>query len=101
MGQLQIDKAGLDGLLQPDQQAGQTLEGDSKQPGRKKKTATKNPDIVTEFDKLCSDGKVSFEHGGLTAAAKTLHEEFSDYELETIRKIIQPHYHEAKKHHEK
>lgn len=82
---------------EPDRPGNQTLEGTSKQQGRKKKTITENSNIIDLFEKLCSDGKVSFKHGGQKAAVDSLFIKFPDYQWDTIRKLIQPLYNEKKK----
>lgn len=69
--------------------------------GRKKKVETKDQDITNAFDALVDSGQVDFKRGGLKKAKEALHQEFSDYEPDTIRKIIQARYNDAKSRNEK
>lgn len=68
--------------------------------GRKTLGKTLNQEILLAFDKLHGDKEVSFEHGGLIAAARALKEtkKFSDYTDNGIEKIIRPSYRALKEH---
>jgi hypothetical protein len=60
------------------------------QSGRKTNKETRRPEILRAFEQMQIVGK----HGELTAIAKKLQKKFSAYELGSIRKIIQPTYHD-------
>lgn len=68
--------------------------------GRKTLGKTLNQEVLLAFDKLHGDKEVSFEHGGLIAAARALKEtkKFSDYTDNGIEKIIRPSYRALKEH---
>jgi len=70
-------------------------------PGRKPKTFTQSLQIHDAFDLLLKEGKISFARGGLAAAKRTLAEQFPTYDADSIRKIIQPAFNEAKAAHQK
>jgi hypothetical protein len=64
--------------------------------GRKTKENTKKAEIIRSFESMAMNGEVSLTRGGLTAAANSLQEQFSDYRPDSIRKIIQPAFNELK-----
>ncbi len=64
--------------------------------GRKTRAKTRSDAILAEYDCLCNEGKVSFDHGGLQNAAKAIAENFPDYQVASIRKIVQETHNERK-----
>ena len=64
--------------------------------GRKAEKLSLNQEIHAAFSQLLEQGKVCFKRGGLIAAAEELANQFPAYRPDSIRKIIQPAYNEAK-----
>ncbi len=64
--------------------------------GRKTRAKTRSDAILAEYDSLCNEGKVSFDHGGLQKAAVAIAENFPAYKIDSIRRIVQPTHNERK-----
>jgi len=65
-------------------------------PGRKTRVKTRNDAILAEYDCLCDEGRISFDRGGLQKAAAAVAKKFPDYEVDSIRKIVQQTHNERK-----
>ena len=62
--------------------------------GRKPHGATRDREILWEFDRLVAAGEVSFAHGGKTAAARAIQQKFADYQVDTIARTIRKAFEE-------
>jgi predicted outer membrane protein len=58
--------------------------------GKKPTGRNLNPQILRSFDNLCADNQITYARGGLRAAAKKLSQQFPDYSLKHIEKLISP-----------
>ncbi|MCH8112709.1 MAG: hypothetical protein IH905_12265 [Proteobacteria bacterium] len=65
-------------------------------PGRKTRVKTRNDAILAEYDCLCDEGRIIFDHGGLQKAAEAILKNFPAYKIDSIRKIIQKTHNERK-----
>ena len=64
--------------------------------GRKTRPKTRSKAILAEYDHLCDEESISFDRGGLQKAAEAIAENFPDYEVGSIRKIVQKTHNERK-----
>ena len=65
-----------------------TSSADEQTSGRKPGGRTSDTEILSMFEVMCAEGKVSFEHGGKRDAARAIHERYPNYSLKHVERLI-------------